>query len=725
MHWLALSDVLRVLFWRPRFMRRVWERWVYPVVVWSLSLLVFGNLAISNSLGCGSAHLNSSGLIPTQWADWATSGRIWLRADQGITLGSTMALTGVSTAVLTLSGTLTQAIPVYVISDDTGKAYWSLDGGATQTGPVTLTTTPLALGGSGISLAKTSGAFTAPGAIYRATVASWTSSASDDPLNPGKYVFSQATATKQPVLDRSQEDGQLSLLFDGIDDSLSCTTAGVVAWIAGNDLAHTVYAMARPTDLTNGGTIVGAGSSTNATAQWRVNTNSTPSWQWLAEGDTTPAVNNVGGTPVINTTYRVEAFSDGTHATLKANGTTVINNAGMDTATKSTIDRMTIGCKFVNNVASNTFPGHIGELVIFTADVHATASQLWNDYAISRYVPIPSTVLSPSFFFDNFRPNTQGTIPISWAPNDYPIRDAMSRLVLTGTGNLDVTAIPVIQQTQSLIYSRTVAVWSDNVSAATLTYGGSFGFAQTQTYVPADGLTHTVELETTAEIVRVSGNYTLTPASKPTNYVVGVGDSLTYGFAKTTRIAPWPNKLRRAIRSTGSGYGVNNYGISGQRLNDYCSSAPLQAAFVADMVNRFSGVTGKKILVLWLGTNDWDKSTPLASFTSQIASVLDAIHAADSAIKIEVLGPVRRFSSSLGADTTANTDGHILADYDSALSTAVSTRTSFCHYTSMWTVLTTPTSTAAAGDYVDGTHPNDNADLTKLLPVIQAAVLAW
>lgn len=126
---------------------------------------------------------------------------VWLRADQGITLGGTPLAFGSSPPAVTISGALSQAIGIQ-IEITTGGARgtalfkWSVNSGSSYvaTGVTTAATVNLVTSGGTIVAAFPSATYTNDN-VYKATVASWL-----DKSGTGRLAsVVQATAAAQPV----------------------------------------------------------------------------------------------------------------------------------------------------------------------------------------------------------------------------------------------------------------------------------------------------------------------------------------------------------------------------------------------------------------------------------------------------------------------------------------------------------------------------------------------
>lgn len=241
-----------------------------------------------------------------------------------------------------------------------------------------------------------------------------------------------------------------------------------------------------------------------------------------------------------------------------------------------------------------------------------------------------------------------------------------------------------------------IGVWVNGIFNQSVLFNTpSFSKAQITISLPA-GSNKLVEFEERASLTGINANFNLVPVNSPKNgrRIVIYGDSISAGFRANPFYAGWPILLRHK-----SGYGVNDYSISGDQLyaglvnlggnlaNGIAIQAPRLVARCADGGTR-------KILWIQLGTNDYGlaNGTP-TQYESAYAGLVDAVHALDPSILIYCQTPVTRNN-----ETGNNVLGFNLPNYRSQVVTVVSTRTSFC-------VLVDGTSFLVVGDLTDGVHP--------------------
>lgn len=309
--------------------------------------------------------------------------------------------------------------------------------------------------------------------------------------------------------------------------------------------------------------------------------------------------------------------------------------------------------------------------------------------------------VSPTNLFDN---------GYSTAQAGYYDASPLSRARLT----TDATSITVVGYTT--IFSTTPAVAKlgvriDGVDYTTLAFSSDGSQTFNLTGLPAGS--KQIEVITGAQerpsstilgsyITSIAANNgTFSRVQNPTasNRLVVIGDSIANGYLATN---PTLQGWAALLRSTYAG-NVMVEGVGYGALNDYCDTAPHQAAFVS----RIAGYAPSKIW-LALGTNDYGlNAQSAAGFGTQYASLLDALHTALPGVTIYCQKPIPRTTE------TANTFGNTLDNYRSQIVTAVSTRTGFSKLVTL--VLTT-------ADLSDGVHPTTAGHATyaqNVLPYAQ------
>lgn len=187
-------------------------------------------------------------------------------------------------------------------------------------------------------------------------------------------------------------------------------------------------------------------------------------------------------------------------------------------------------------------------------------------------------------------------------------------------------------------------------------------------------------------VTAIRANAALTQTNlTPTNRVAIYGDSISVGaFASPVHSKAWGLQVRRAYYPDSIAF----EGQSSRSLYDDANTALLRAALVA----KFVDLAPDRIW-LAIGTNDYGLNKwSAASFGTAYAALLDDIHTALPSTTIFAQTPIVRTTE------TANGSGSTLGDYRSQISTAVSTRTSYCTLVDGTAIMTTASLT-------DGVHP--------------------
>lgn len=191
--------------------------------------------------------------------------------------------------------------------------------------------------------------------------------------------------------------------------------------------------------------------------------------------------------------------------------------------------------------------------------------------------------------------------------------------------------------------------------------------------------------------------YTVIPPSDANKLLI-YGDSIAVGDnASPAPLRGWTTMLRN--RWGGRNVAVDAFGS--RSLYEDNEDATARTAFAAKLASY-----NAQYLWMAIGTNDYgaDQDWNATDFGTAYGDLLDKIHTAAPDLKIFCQSPIQRTVS--GVDQTiseaANGEGSTLADYRSAISTAVSSRTSYCTY-----VDGTNGAIVPLGNTSDGIHPND------------------
>jgi lysophospholipase L1-like esterase len=129
----------------------------------------------------------------------------------------------------------------------------------------------------------------------------------------------------------------------------------------------------------------------------------------------------------------------------------------------------------------------------------------------------------------------------------------------------------------------------------------------------------------------------------------------------------------------------------GRRLSNE-PSVPGLAALLVQLL--FDATT--RDMWLAIGTNDYTVSTPLATFASKYAQLVDAVLAADATVRVFCQSPLLRTD---GAETNANGVGAVLGDYRSQISAVCASRPRTTYVDGHGLI--------TAGNLSDGLHPSD------------------
>lgn len=638
------------------------------------------------------------------------------RFDRGITLGGTMLRTSGAVGVVTLTSAsnLAQAKAIYVIIRYPGGTVGggiatfdvSLDAGATFVGnAIPLTATAL-IPGTDITLNFAAATYTV-GSQFRATVAQ----VIDYKFG---FVFANATITQQPVLDYIS--GRFCLLFDGVDDRLDCTTAGVNAWVQGNDLPYTIAQVTRYPGFINNNTGALFASSTSTGAKLTFGSSTPSTWLATKAGDDGVVVNaggGGGGTPVVaNTTYISECSSTGTAVTVTANGAaTTITATAQDSATATTLDKLSMGCG-----STGGHPYWLFEFACYSGNQRAVLQPVI-DYMTARYADQPSTAITLPFYFDTGSVVDATVVPATKAPNDYikysQFYPDVRGTIAPGVTSLGVTALPYLNGGSGFGVRGEIGVYLDGaITPTVLDFSAAPLGGKTTQNVTLDGAAHTVRIDADAALYSVSG-VTLTAASAPNTRVLLLGDSITYGFQAIGVDLPfssWAEIVKASLNQ--ATYGTTNFGVQGIALNNYAVNGPTITTTVATVQALMDG-TSKNILVIALGTNDYANlggSTSVA-FGVQLTNLVAALNTAMPALKILLFSPTNRNVE------TANGGGSTLPNYRTATQAVATANPTFCTYLDGNGIITVP------GDLNADPHPNTSGYAkisAAVLPAVQA-----
>jgi lysophospholipase L1-like esterase len=175
--------------------------------------------------------------------------------------------------------------------------------------------------------------------------------------------------------------------------------------------------------------------------------------------------------------------------------------------------------------------------------------------------------------------------------------------------------------------------------------------------------------------------------------VVVYGDSITQG-ATGYPDESWIGLLRLDAAFTGQ---ITSYGSGGRSL--YRDSVAQGVATVAGILAEgLADVEdgGTEDLIVAMGTNDWglEEDGGVATFQTNIAALVDAVHASRSSATVHLVSPIDR-----NGEATPNANGDTLQDYRDAMQAVALTRGPWCVYHDASAVIDQSTYTS------DGVHP--------------------
>lgn len=191
--------------------------------------------------------------------------------------------------------------------------------------------------------------------------------------------------------------------------------------------------------------------------------------------------------------------------------------------------------------------------------------------------------------------------------------------------------------------------------------------------------------------------YTVVPPPGSTTLLI-YGDSIAVGdSASPAPLRGWTTMLRN--RWGGRNVAVDAFGS--RSLYEDNEDATARTTFATKLASY-----NAQYLWMCIGTNDYgaDQNWNATDFGTAYADLLDKIHAAAPDLKIFCQSPIQRTVSGVDQtiDEGVNGEGSTTADYRTAISNAVSTRTSYCTYIEGANGAIVP-----LGNTGDGIHPND------------------
>jgi lysophospholipase L1-like esterase len=162
------------------------------------------------------------------------------------------------------------------------------------------------------------------------------------------------------------------------------------------------------------------------------------------------------------------------------------------------------------------------------------------------------------------------------------------------------------------------------------------------------------------------------------------GDSISVGGNATNPV----NEGYGRLIQIEEGVQTAHLGWAYSKLSDIAATSGLISEQMAYMQTLFTGITGRKIVLIQIGVNDISAALSAEDFETYYGNFIDAIRALDT--DIEVYCP-----------------GVLPYDGESALAAAYRTAVSDLCSTRAWATYITPTGIITyPGDYADAVHPN-------------------
>lgn len=333
--------------------------------------------------------------------------------------------------------------------------------------------------------------------------------------------------------------------------------------------------------------------------------------------------------------------------------------------------------------------------------------------AISQDFAIDPTKLHDS------RVQSAQTAQSTLAP--YTLRESNARYVFT----TDATTIDIyaMQDTTSVPGGfNSIGLYVNGVAQGSgMQLGATMGVETKQTFAISGGGSHTIEIVDGPAYARAGiptpntggtpvrafslpqgATFNLTSPSAPSKRIVVVSDSILSGasVASGSGVYQGPAMLMRAnalasVSGAFAGAHLINASAAGRQLRDLANTGPLVTSTVASLVAQCDG-TVANLIVIMLGTNDYAANVSAATYQTQLASLVDAIHTALPSVSVLLYAPIARVAPAI---ETANGAGSTLDDFRTAMSTVQSTRSAYCSFRNGKTAVT------SSNMATDGVHP--------------------
>lgn len=198
--------------------------------------------------------------------------------------------------------------------------------------------------------------------------------------------FANANASLQPDFEAIGWAGtsytRPSLLFDGANDYLACTTSIGSDLVGGTDTPFTMFLVGQFLTITGTRAPVFMGRSSSTSPIWDFFVDAS-TYKSLKRDDSVVGTSIPGGTPDTNQ-HVFEINQSGTNLAISVDGTNVISAA--QNVGNLTIDRMTLGATFANSVPANWAHFRFARLLAFTGSLNSTDADYVRSVLTSMYM---------------------------------------------------------------------------------------------------------------------------------------------------------------------------------------------------------------------------------------------------------------------------------------------------------------------------------------------------
>lgn len=194
-----------------------------------------------------------------------------------------------------------------------------------------------------------------------------------------------------------------------------------------------------------------------------------------------------------------------------------------------------------------------------------------------------------------------------------------------------------------------------------------------------------------------------------------VGDSIS--------VYTWDNTLSKDMKQ-GYPFFLATQGNHEISVTNQAVSGNTSAAQLTSLQNKDMSVYD--VATIFIGTNDYGYNTPVATFKSNIASMVDYITAQNPACKIGFLTLIHRASAWNGTAEVANAAGAVLSDYCTAIKEVAATYGlpvldlwNECQCNFNFSTYKTNYSSHESDANGDGLHPTNEAHKLFMYPLVR------